>query len=202
MRPQKDRHRFTRRPAKRLDYSLEELDIPLTRSRCLSLPKTPTRTQPGLHTSSFSLVVLSTPSQSVNVFHLKLPCFWLSTPSSGDDRDRTGNLRLAKPALSQLSYVPVQVKSQKAKVKKTKLVAFLPFTFSFSLSPCPLGQHGFEPWTSALSGLRSSQLSYWPRQIKKPNRCRFGPIRPRLLDRAYPVFRMLIARLVMWLALA
>lgn len=25
---------------------------------------------------------------------------------SGDDRDRTGNLRLAKPALSQLSYVP------------------------------------------------------------------------------------------------
>jgi hypothetical protein len=26
--------------------------------------------------------------------------------NSGDDRDRTGNLRLAKPALSQLSYVP------------------------------------------------------------------------------------------------
>jgi hypothetical protein len=25
----------------------------------------------------------------------------------GDDRDRTGNLRLAKPALSQLSYVPL-----------------------------------------------------------------------------------------------
>jgi hypothetical protein len=25
----------------------------------------------------------------------------------GDDRARTGNLRLAKPALSQLSYVPV-----------------------------------------------------------------------------------------------
>ena len=25
---------------------------------------------------------------------------------SGDDRARTGNLRLAKPALSQLSYVP------------------------------------------------------------------------------------------------
>jgi hypothetical protein len=25
---------------------------------------------------------------------------------TGDDRDRTGNLRLAKPALSQLSYVP------------------------------------------------------------------------------------------------
>src|SRR4051794_25104151 len=25
----------------------------------------------------------------------------------GDDQDRTGNLRLAKPALSQLSYVPI-----------------------------------------------------------------------------------------------
>ena len=28
---------------------------------------------------------------------------------SGDDGDRTRNLRLAKPALSQLSYVPPQV---------------------------------------------------------------------------------------------
>ena len=29
-----------------------------------------------------------------------------SDPSSGDDRDRTDNLRLARAALSQLSYVP------------------------------------------------------------------------------------------------
>ena len=28
---------------------------------------------------------------------------------SGDNRDRTGNLRLAKAALSQLSYIPVKV---------------------------------------------------------------------------------------------
>jgi hypothetical protein len=27
-------------------------------------------------------------------------------PAGGDSRDRTGNLRLAKPALSQLSYIP------------------------------------------------------------------------------------------------
>jgi hypothetical protein len=27
-------------------------------------------------------------------------------PHGGDSRDRTGNLRLAKPALSQLSYIP------------------------------------------------------------------------------------------------
>ena len=58
---------------------------------------------------------------------------------NGDDGDRTRNLRLAKPALSQLSYIP------------------------------PVGVRGFEPRTSALSELRSSQLSYTPSQ----NRCRF-----------------------------
>ena len=31
---------------------------------------------------------------------------FLTSQRSGDDRARTGNLRLAKPALSQLSYVP------------------------------------------------------------------------------------------------
>jgi hypothetical protein len=35
---------------------------------------------------------------------LTRPRVWVR--DSGDDRDRTGNLRLAKPALSQLSYVP------------------------------------------------------------------------------------------------
>ena len=32
-------------------------------------------------------------------------------PTGGDNRDRTGNLRLAKPALSQLSYIPKPVKA-------------------------------------------------------------------------------------------
>ncbi len=36
---------------------------------------------------------------------LTSPAFALAK-ISGDDRDRTGNLRLAKPTLSQLSYVP------------------------------------------------------------------------------------------------
>jgi hypothetical protein len=31
---------------------------------------------------------------------------------NGDDRDRTGNLWLAKPTLSQLSYVPVPAKRE------------------------------------------------------------------------------------------
>ena len=30
----------------------------------------------------------------------------ISKSFNGDNRDRTGNLRLAKPALSQLSYIP------------------------------------------------------------------------------------------------
>ena len=33
-------------------------------------------------------------------------CIFTCQRTNGDDRARTGNLRLAKPALSQLSYVP------------------------------------------------------------------------------------------------
>ena len=41
-------------------------------------------------------------------FTIRIRCTWLSDAClfTGDDRARTGNLRLAKPALSQLSYVP------------------------------------------------------------------------------------------------
>jgi hypothetical protein len=51
----------------------------------------------------------------------------------GADRDRTDDLRLAKPALSQLSY-----------------------------SPGLVGQGRVELPTSRLSGVRSNHLSYWP----------------------------------------
>jgi hypothetical protein len=69
--------------------------------------------------------------------------------SCGDDRDRTGNLRLAKPALSQLSYVPVRASDRCWAEPPPDLLA-------------TLGALGFEPRTSALSELRSSQLSYAP----------------------------------------
>ena len=59
----------------------------------------------------------------------------ISNFSNGADRDRTDDLRRAKPALSQLSYSPID-----------KLV----------------GLSGFEPLTSRLSGVRSNQLSYRP----------------------------------------
>ena len=54
---------------------------------------------------------------------------------TGDDRDRTGDLWLAKPPLSQLSYIPVN----------------------------SMGLSGVEPLTSRLSGARSNQLSYRPK---------------------------------------
>ena len=58
----------------------------------------------------------------------------------GADRDRTDDLRLAKPALSQLSYSPPEN----------------------ALSVELVGLDGFEPSTSRLSGGRSNQLSYRP----------------------------------------
>ena len=55
--------------------------------------------------------------------------------AGGDRRVRTDDLRLAKPALSQLSYIPVG---------------------------CVVGLGRFELPTSRLSGVRSNQLSYRP----------------------------------------
>ncbi len=58
----------------------------------------------------------------------------------GADRDRTDDLRLAKPALSRLSYSPVWHRASR------------------------VGQGRLELPTSRLSGVRSNHLSYWPSQ--------------------------------------
>jgi hypothetical protein len=58
----------------------------------------------------------------------------------GDNRARTGNLRRARAALSQLSYIPK------------------PVDLSLNL----VGLDRFELSTSRLSGVRSNQLSYRP----------------------------------------
>ncbi len=60
----------------------------------------------------------------------------------GADRDRTDDLRLAKPALSQLSYSPVGTNARHR-----------------------VGQGRVELPTSRLSGVRSNHLSYWPGQV-------------------------------------
>ena len=63
----------------------------------------------------------------------------------GANRDRTGDLRLAKPALSQLSYCPIFVTPE--------LRAWTEYV---------VGQGRLELPTSRLSGVRSNHLSYWP----------------------------------------
>lgn len=87
--------------------------------------------------------------------HRKTPSATMrSRRFDGDDRARTGNLRLAKPALSPLSYVPAaRVRTQVRPAER-----FL------NPDSCPLGVGvpGLEPGTSALSELRSNRLSYTP----------------------------------------
>ena len=61
-----------------------------------------------------------------------------TAPRRGAERDRTVDLRLAKPALSQLSYSPVMGNARR------------------------VGQGRLELPTSRLSGVRSNHLSYWP----------------------------------------
>jgi hypothetical protein len=61
----------------------------------------------------------------------------------GAERDRTDDLRLAKPALSQLSYSPRCGSRHEERV----------------------GQGRLELPTSRLSGVRSNHLSYWPSQV-------------------------------------
>ena len=68
--------------------------------------------------------------------------------SCGADRDRTDDIRLAKPALSQLSYSPGKSR--------------LPPPPTAFLEGKVVGLGGLEPPTSRLSGVRSSQLSYRP----------------------------------------
>jgi hypothetical protein len=64
--------------------------------------------------------------------------------TGGADRDRTDDIRLAKAALSQLSYSPVE-----------RTIVAIPRSVV-------VGQGRVELPTSRLSGVRSNHLSYWP----------------------------------------
>src|SRR5437016_4863971 len=94
-----------------------------------------------------------------------LSCILVNHSSCGDDGARTRDLVVANHALSQLSYIP-RLHSDRRSLRVL----------------------GFEPRTSALSELRSSQLSYTrsnPRgETKKPNPLGFGSKPPWMMDRA------------------
>ena len=79
----------------------------------------------------------------------------------GARRDRTADLLRARQALSQLSYGPRT--SQLRQLTSTRLGT----VEARRLSPAPrvevVGLGGFEPPTSPLSGVRSNQLSYRPK---------------------------------------
>ena len=75
----------------------------------------------------------------------------------GDNRDRTGDLLLAKQALSQLSYIPVPKKHDRALF----LVSLLWSKLRGLLDLVGLGR--VELPTSRLSGVRSNHLSYRPK---------------------------------------
>src|SRR5262245_51720954 len=76
--------------------------------------------------------------------------------TGGDDGVRTRDLVVANHALSQLSYIPRLVSRE---LWQVAINLFLRLTTNHS-PLTRLGVLGFEPRTSALSELRSSQLSY------------------------------------------
>lgn len=111
--------------------------------------------------------------------------------STGDDRDRTDNLCLARAALSQLSYVPEFPADSPSRLSTpqqypaaTSVNHRTPSKHCFHqirrlsnqqvtlqckdphiTKPVPVGVRGLEPRTSALSELRSNHLSYTPRRL-------------------------------------
>ena len=106
-----------------------------------------------------------------------------SNGGGGDGRTRTGDLRLAKPLLYQLSYAPktdlraagrepssradLRSRSRPHPAPELQLGPLQPDGIGSSLEPggfCVVGESGLEPPTSRLSGACSNQLSYSPTQ--------------------------------------
>ena len=70
----------------------------------------------------------------------------------GDERNRTVDLRLAKPALSQLSYIPACCALRAGRGRPREFAV--------------VGPSRIELPASRLSGARSNQLSYGPTQAR------------------------------------
>jgi hypothetical protein len=84
----------------------------------------------------------------------------------GADRVRTDDLRLARAALSQLSYSPSCRSSPT--VTPTRSPKTSGDRDESALQPVVVGLGRFELPTSRLSGVRSNQLSYRPRWPVEP----------------------------------
>jgi hypothetical protein len=88
----------------------------------------------------------------------------------GAGRDRTDDLRLAKPALSQLSYSPVaqiahgpgEPRSEASSIRPGSYVEVTALMLCNIRQQELVGLGGLEPPTSRLSGGRSNHLSYRP----------------------------------------
>ncbi len=77
----------------------------------------------------------------------------------GDNRDRTGNLRLARAALSQLSYIPTGHHIPYPLKKRWNIRPYFRILRLYYM----VGLSRLELPTSRLSGARSNHLSYKPR---------------------------------------
>ena len=115
-----------------------------------------------------------------------------SLSNGGARRDRTADLRLAKPALSQLSYSPDQKTGGLRPAKSLYLMCGASrqsiLLSSVLCSLILVGLGGFEPPTSPLSGVRSNHLSYRPIQEVAGRRLklidRFSPL-PLVSDQVF-----------------
>ena len=126
------------------------------------------REGPQASVPASQIIFLYTMSNSLHARRRGIQLLPILVPGGGE-RDRTDDLRLAKPALSQLSYTPLKDPAPAAGRSRTN---------GPDLQAIPervVGLGRLELPTSRLSGVRSNQLSYRP-VTAPPAKVRVGPV--------------------------